>query len=110
MPDTAVKERPSASTGRPKNKPLPPYNVILINDNYHSYEYVELMLQKLCGHSKEKAHLMAVEVDKTGKVIVYTAHKELAELKRDLIQGHGKDERVMGCKGSMSCYIEPARD
>jgi ATP-dependent Clp protease adaptor protein ClpS len=51
---------------------------------------------------------MAKEVDESGRVIVLTTHKELAELKRDQIHAWGPDKQIATCKGSMSATIEPA--
>ena len=85
----------------------PHYNVILLDDNDHSYEYVIEMLSKLFGHSRETAFQMAVTVDNTGRVIVDTTHRERAELKRDQIHAYGADWRIPHCAGSMSAIIEP---
>ena len=93
---------------RKKPKRQPPYNVILWDDNDHSYHYVVLMLQKLFGHPVEKGYGLAKEVDTTGKAIVLTTTLEHAELKRDQIHAFGKDDAIAGCKGSMSSTIEPA--
>jgi len=41
-------------------------NVILLDDDDHTYEYVIEMLCKLFGHSQEIAYRMACEVDATG--------------------------------------------
>jgi ATP-dependent Clp protease adaptor protein ClpS len=112
MAETATK--PAVKPGKPKpekkEKPrkLPPWNVILLNDDEHTYDYVIEMLGKLFGHPTEKATQMAKEVDTTGRVIVLTTHKEKAELKRDQIHAYGADFRIMNCKGSMSSVIEPA--
>lgn len=86
----------------------PPYHVVLLDDQDHTYEYVIEMLQKLFGHSIERAFLMAKEVDTTGRVIVYTGALERAEFKRDQIHGYGKDWRIPRCAGSMSAIIEPS--
>lgn len=86
----------------------PPYNVILLDDDDHSYEYVIEMLGKLFGYPPEKAFQMAVEVDTTGRVIVFTGPLERAEVKRDQIHAYGKDWRIPRCKGSMSAILEPA--
>ena len=87
---------------------LPPYNVVLLNDDDHSYDYVVLMLNKIFGHPPEKAFKMALEVDKTGRVVVATTNLEHAELKRDQIQSFGPDPLIPRCKGSMSAVVEPA--
>jgi len=84
----------------------PPYNVILLNDDDHTYEYVIEMLGKLFGHPPEKAFLMAQEVDLTGRVVVFSGALERAELKRDQIHAYGADWRIPRCAGSMSAEIE----
>jgi len=85
----------------------PPYNVILLDDDDHTYQYVIEMLKALFGHPEEKGYQLAEEVDTTGRVIVLTTTMEHAELKRDQIHAYGKDARMAGCKGSMSAEIEP---
>ena len=105
MTETVV--RP-AETGARKTEKLPPYNVVLLDDDDHSYEYVILMLKKVFGHSVNKAYEMAVEVDTAGRVVVLTTHLEEAELKRDQIQAFGPDPLIPRCKGSMSATVEPA--
>lgn len=89
---------------------LPPYNVVLLNDDDHSYDYVVLMLNKVFGHPPEKGFKLAMEVDKTGRVVVATTNLELAELKRDQIHAFGPDPLIPRCKGSMSAVVEPASD
>ena len=91
-----------------KTEGLPPYNVVLLDDDDHSYEYVILMLKKVFGHPIEKGYEMAQEVDAKGRVVVATTNLEQAELKRDQIQAFGPDPLIPRCKGSMSATIEPA--
>jgi ATP-dependent Clp protease adaptor protein ClpS len=90
-----------------KRKHQPRYNVILWNDNDHTYEYVITMLRELFGYPPEKGFLMAKEVDTQGRVILLTTTKEHAELKRDQIHAYGKDALIPSCKGSMYATIEP---
>jgi len=99
----------SAKTAQ-KRKPsqLPPYHVILLNDDDHTFEYVVEMLKVLFAYPEEKGFDLAKEVDQEGRVIVLTTHREMAELKRDQIHSYGVDARVATCKGSMSSIIEPA--
>ncbi len=101
LPSKKVKEKKQL-------KRQPPYNVILLNDDDHTYEYVILMLQALFGYPPEKGFLMAEEVDKQGRVIVLTTTMEHAELKRDQIHAYGPDPLMPRCKGSMSAELEPA--
>ena len=91
-----------------KVKRQPPYHVILLNDDDHSFEYVIHMLQRLFGHPKERGMQMAIEVHTQGRVIVDTTTKERAELKQDQIHAFGPDPRIDRCQGSMTAVIEPA--
>lgn len=102
----AAPAKPLPGTSKKPQK-LPPYNVILLNDDDHTYEYVIEMLKKLFGHPQEKGFQLAEEVDKTGRTIVLTTTKEHAELKRDQIHAYGADWRMESSKGSMSAKIEP---
>jgi ATP-dependent Clp protease adaptor protein ClpS len=106
---TQPKSRPRRSPGR-RRKPrkLPPYNVVLLDDDDHSYEYVIEMLRCLFGYPIERGFQIADEVDLRGRAVVVTTHKELAELKRDQIRAYGADVRVATSRGSMSAIIEPA--
>ena len=90
---------------RPKRQP--PYNVILWNDDDHTYTYVVVMLMQLFGYPAEKGYQIACEVDTQGRAIVLTTTKEHAELKRDQIHAYGKDGSVEDCKGSMWATVEP---
>ena len=86
----------------------PPYNVILINDDDHTYDYVILMLKDLFAYPVEKGFELAKEVDKTGRAVVCTTSMERAELKQEQIHAYGPDPRIPRCKGSMYAEIEPA--
>lgn len=87
---------------------LPPYHVVLLDDDDHSYDYVITMLRDLFRQALEEAYLKAVEVDASGRVIVDTTTKERAEFKRDQIHAYGRDKLIGRCAGSMSAVIEPA--
>jgi ATP-dependent Clp protease adaptor protein ClpS len=91
-----------------RTKRQPPYHVILLNDDDHSYQYVIHMLQTLFGHPPEKGFEMAKEVDTKGRVIVDTTSLERAELKQDQIHAFGPDPLIPRCAGSMTAEIEPA--
>ena len=80
-------------------KKLPPYHVILLNDDDHSFEYVIHMLQTLFGHPPETGFQMAKEVDTHGRVIVAPRRKERAELKRDQIHAFGPDPHHPALQG-----------
>lgn len=102
----AAKPRPAA----PKPRHAPRYNVVLLDDDDHTYDYVIEMLGKIFAYPVEKAFTMAEEVDTTGRVIVFTGLKEQAEFKRDQIHAFGADFRMSRSKGSMSATLEPVED
>ncbi|MGE0479818.1 MAG: ATP-dependent Clp protease adaptor ClpS [Phycisphaerae bacterium] len=93
---------------QPKSKPAPRWNVILLDDDEHTYEYVIDMLTRLFSHPRAVAYEKACEVDRTGRVIVETTHLERAELKRDQIHAYGADPRLERSSGSMHAVLEPA--
>jgi ATP-dependent Clp protease adaptor protein ClpS len=87
----------------------PLYNVVLLDDDDHTYDYVIEMLQKLFLHSEAEAYQHAVEVDTTGRTIVITCGLAEAEFGRDQIHAYGPDWRMPKSKGSMKAMIEPAQ-
>jgi ATP-dependent Clp protease adaptor protein ClpS len=101
LPETDIQEEQ-------KTKRQPPYHVVLLNDDDHSYQYVILMLKELFGHPIEKGFQLAEQVDRTGRAIVLTTTKEHAELKQEQIHAYGPDPTIERCKGSMTAIIEPA--
>ena len=84
----------------------PPWHVILLDDEVHTFEYVIEMLHAIFGHSRELGKRMADEVNASGRVIVATVHKELAELRQQQIEEFGPDPHVPECQGSMRAMIE----
>jgi len=87
---------------------IPPYNLILLDDDDHSYEYVIEMLRAVFGMSKERAYLHACEVDSTARTILITTSREHAELKQEQVHAYGPDPRIPRCAGSMTAIVEPA--
>ena len=86
----------------------PLYNVVLLDDDDHTYDYVVEMLQKLFLCTESKAFHHAVEVDTTGRTVVMTCELPEAEFGRDQIHGYGPDWRMPRSKGSMRAIVEPA--
>lgn len=89
-------------------KRQPPYNVILLNDDDHTFDYVIRMLKQLFAYPEEKGFQMADEVHRKGKVIVCTTTLEHAELKQDQIHAFGADPLLPRSQGSMTAVLEPA--
>ena len=97
-----------ATDSASKTRRQPPYNVIVLNDEDHTFEYVIELLTKLFGHSLLLAEKLTWQIHNSGRAIVMTTHKELAELKCDQILSYGPDPRMARSKGPLGCYIEPA--
>ncbi|MHC5536806.1 ATP-dependent Clp protease adaptor ClpS [Singulisphaera rosea] len=114
--DTATAEPIVSTSSAPKSETnpdtrtrrQPPYNVIILNDEEHSFPYVIEMLVKLFGHPLTTAQELTSRIDRTGRAIVYTTHREKAELKRDQVLAYGPDLSMSISKGPLGCYIEPA--
>ncbi len=84
------------------------FDVVLLDDDEHTYDYVIEMLQKLFFLSLEAAFQHAVEVDTAGRTVVITCERPQAEFARDQIHGYGADPRMPKSKGSMSAVVVPA--
>ena len=64
---------------------VPPYNVILENDDDHSFEWVMGVLIKALGYTAERAFELTHQAHRQGRAVVWTGPKEVAELKLDQI-------------------------
>jgi len=106
MSPTVLPEELTESDTRTRRQP--PYHVILLNDDDHTYDYVIRMLREIFGYPEEKGFQLAKKVDTEGRVIVCTTSLERAELKRDQIHSFGPDPLLARCKGSMSAILEAA--
>jgi ATP-dependent Clp protease adaptor protein ClpS len=84
------------------------WNVVLLDDDAHSYDFVIRMMQELFSASPERGQTVAKKVDSQGRAVCLTTHKELAELKQEQIHSFGRDQLIAGCAGSMSSILEPA--
>jgi len=103
-PEVAVAEPKKQPKKKPRRQPR--YNVVLWNDDDHSFDYVIEMMQKLFAHDEVQGFQIAETVHHQGKAIVLTTTMEHAELKRDQIHAYGPDKHIKRCKGSMSATIE----
>lgn len=86
----------------------PLWNVVLLDDDEHTYDYVIEMLARLFFKTVDEAYRHAVEVDTTGRTIVMTCDRPAAEFARDQIHAYGPDWRMPKCKGSMTAVLEPS--
>lgn len=109
MGATFIEAPPQFETGQETDeRKAPLYNVVLLDDNEHSYDYVIEMLVRLFYFGESRAFRHAVEVDTTGRTIILTADLEEAQMAKDMIHGYGADPRMRNSKGSMTAVIEPA--
>lgn len=74
-----------------RTKRQPPYAVIVENDEFHTWPYVIDVLQRVCGHNKQRAFVLTSSIHHLGEAVVWTGTLELAELRRDQIRGFGDD-------------------
>ncbi|MCA9245560.1 MAG: ATP-dependent Clp protease adaptor ClpS [Planctomycetales bacterium] len=92
-PETIVRpqRRRKSKPQRSQPKLLPPYAVVVHDDDVHTFEYVIETFMKVFGYSTEKSFILANTIHTEGRAIVWTGPKEVAELKRDLIRSAGPD-------------------
>ncbi len=87
---------------------LPPYNVILLNDDHHSFDFVVQTLCKVLGCNVERAFVLTRTAHEQERAIIWSGPKEVAELKAEQvhtcheIRENGRD------LGPLGCTIEPA--
>jgi len=76
----------------PKKKPpgmLPPWKVLLHNDDKNSQQFVTLTIVELTPLNEQEAELRMQEADKTGVALLLVTHKERAELYKDQFESKG---------------------
>ena len=106
MSETIVLPEPKEKQDKKtQHKRQPPYNVILLNDDDHTVDYVVNLCKKIFGYPSEKGLKIAEEVHFKKRCIVWTGTLELAELKQEQIHAIGKDPQIPHCKGSMSAVL-----
>lgn len=103
-PETDARQQSERETKQPRL-----WNVVLLDDDQHTYDYVMRLVQALFGHSLEKAFEIAETVDTEGRAVCLTTHRELGELKIEQIRGYGADPLLGGeSNTSMRATLEPA--
>ena len=86
---------------------LPPYNVVLLNDDDHSMEFVVEVLTKVFSYTLERCVQLMLVAHTSGRSIIWTGSKEVAELKVEQIRSF--HEKKQGADlGPLGCDIEPA--
>src|SRR5438445_11397133 len=84
---TATATKPKrAQKVKPKQKPpqpLPPWKVLLHNDDKNDMLFVVVTIMELTPLGEQDAKLRTVEAHETGVALLLTTHKERAELYKD---------------------------
>ena len=107
LPDVIVSTKPK-SREQTRTRRIPPYNVILENDDHHTMEFVIEVLCKALGYTVAHSIQLTMQAHTGGRAVVWTGPKEVAELKAEQIQTFHEtlpDGRQLGPLG---CTIEPA--
>ena len=78
---SAPAKKPAVPKRRPKQ--LPPFKVLLHNDDVHTFESVIAAILKLTTLQPQEAILRTLEAHETGVALLLVTHKERAELYQD---------------------------
>jgi ATP-dependent Clp protease adaptor protein ClpS len=107
-PETTVTVKPKQKS-QTTTRRLPPYNVILENDEVHSMDFVVDVLLKVLGCTMQHALMLMLQAHTTGRAIIWTGPKEVAELKVEQMRTFQEIRRSDDARlGPLICTIEPA--
>ncbi len=108
LPDIQVTTKPRERE-ETRTRRVPPYNVILHNDDHHSFEFVVDVLRKALGCTTERAYQFTFMAHTSGRAVIWTGTKEVAELKHDQVSSFHEIRDSDGARlGPLTCTIEPA--
>lgn len=106
---STTQTRPDTTTSEATRTKQPwLWNVVLLNDEEHTFEYVVEMCQRIFSYPPSRGWRIAKRVDAEGRGVLMTAHKELAELKCEQICSDWADHRLSASVGPLRAIIEPA--
>jgi ATP-dependent Clp protease adaptor protein ClpS len=80
--------------------------VVLFNDEDHTYDYVVEMLTRCCELSRDAAFYCALEVDMTGRTIVFYGDFEGCKTVCGKILCYGPDHRMPHSMSSMKAEVQ----
>jgi ATP-dependent Clp protease adaptor protein ClpS len=110
-------QRREPKASKPRTKPsdksqtrrIPPYHVVLANDDQHTIEFVIDVLRKVLGAPLERAVQLTMEAHTSGRAVIWTGPKEVAELKVEQVTTYHEVRSNDGAElGPLTCTIEPA--
>lgn len=105
--DVAVATRPETDS-ETRTRRVPPYNVILENDDHHTFEFVVAVLTKALGYSVERSLQLTLQAHTSGRAIVWTGPCEVAELKAEQIRTFHEVSASNRKLGPLGVSVEPA--
>src|SRR5947209_3319657 len=92
-----------------RTRRMPPYNVILDNDDHHSMPFVVEVLCKVLGCPVERAFQLMLEAHTSGRAVIWTGSREVAELKAEQVHTFHETRDTDGANlGPLGCTVEPA--
>ena len=91
------KGKPQATEKKKPTEPLPPWRVLLHNDDKNTFEHVTGTIVELTPLKEQEAKVRVVEAHKTGVSLLLVTHKERAELYQEQFKSK-----------SLTVTIEPA--
>jgi ATP-dependent Clp protease adaptor protein ClpS len=84
---TPPKERTRRGTGSGRGDA---FRVIVLNDNHNTFEGVAFALaQVIPGVDYDKGMALANKIHSSGQALVWSGHRELAELYHSQLEGYG---------------------
>lgn len=83
------KPRKKTAPKRREPQPLPPWKVLLHNDDVNVMDYVVRTITVLTPLNTEEAVKRTIDAHKTGVSLLLTTHKERAELYQEQFQSKG---------------------
>src|SRR5262245_46272659 len=108
LPDVLVSTKPKERE-ETRTRRQPPYNVILMNDDHHSMEFVIEVLRKVLSCTQERAYTLMHQAHSSGRAIIWTGAREVAELKVEQVRSFHEIRAHDNSKlGPLDCTLEPA--
>ena len=86
---TKSKKKSKPAPQKTPPKMLPPWKVLLHNDDKNDFEYVIGTITQLTSLNEQDAEIRAVEAHKTGVALLLATHKERAELYQEQFTSKG---------------------
>jgi ATP-dependent Clp protease adaptor protein ClpS len=83
---TATATRPATAPVRPAIDRLPPWRVLLHNDDVNVIEDVINAIQEICKFNHIEALKRTLEAHQTGVALLFTTHREHAELVKERLE------------------------